>query len=133
MKAKSEEILEYYKRELAYLRRMGTAFAEQYPKVAGRLELGIDQCPDPHIERLIEAFAFLTARIQFNIESEFPQISTAFLGILYPHFLNPTPSMGVARLEVDPDQGKLTTGHLIPKHTQLFTQSLQGQNCRFRT
>ncbi|MBW1765684.1 MAG: type VI secretion system baseplate subunit TssF, partial [Deltaproteobacteria bacterium] len=31
MKAKSEEILEYYKRELAYLRRMGTAFAEQYP------------------------------------------------------------------------------------------------------
>ncbi|MBW1766817.1 MAG: type VI secretion system baseplate subunit TssF [Deltaproteobacteria bacterium] len=133
MKAKSEEILEYYKRELAYLRRMGTAFAEQYPKVAGRLELGIDQCPDPHIERLIEAFAFLTARIQFNIESEFPQISTAFLGILYPHFLNPTPSMGVARLEVDPDQGKLTTGHLIPKHTPLFTQSLQGQNCRFRT
>ncbi|MBW1803907.1 MAG: type VI secretion system baseplate subunit TssF [Deltaproteobacteria bacterium] len=133
MTAKSEEILEYYERELAYLRRMGTAFAEQYPKVAGRLELGIDQCPDPHIERLIEAFAFLTARIQFNIDSEFPLISTALLGILYPHFSNPIPSLGVARLEADPDQGKLTTGHLIPKHTPLFTQSLQGQLCRFRT
>ena len=73
MRADSEDLLEYYKRELTYLRRMGIAFAEQYPKVAGRLELGLDQCPDPHIERLIEAFAFLTARIQYNLESEFPQ------------------------------------------------------------
>jgi len=133
MKEYSEELLEYYTRELTYLRRMGMAFAEQYPKVAGRLELGIDQCPDPHVERLIEAFAFLTARVQYNIESEFPRFSTALLGILYPHFLNPVPSMSVARFEVDPTQGKFTTGHLIPKHTPLFAQTEQGQTCRFRT
>ena len=133
MRANSEELLEYYKRELTYLRKMGVAFAEQYPKVAGRLELGLDQCPDPHIERLIEAFAFLTGRIQYNIESEFPRFSMALLGILYPHFLNPIPSMSVARFEVDPTQGKLTTGHLIPKHTPLFAQTQQGQICRLRT
>jgi len=133
MRAHSEDFLEYYKKELTYLRRMGIEFAEQYPKVAGRLELGLDQCPDPHIERLIEAFAFLTARIQYNIESEFPQFSTALLGILYPHLLNPVPPMSIARFEVDPTQGKFTTGHLIRKHTPLFAQTQQGQICKFRT
>lgn len=133
MRAHSEDFLEYYKRELTYLRRMGIEFAEQYPKVAGRLELGLDQCPDPHIERLIEAFAFLTARIQYNIEGEFPQFSTALLGILYPHLLNPVPPMSIARFEVDPTQGKFTTGHLIRKHTPLFAQTQAGEICRFRT
>ena len=133
MRINDDQFLEYYKRELTYLRRMGAIFAERYPKIAARLELGIDQCPDPHIERLIEAFAFLTARIQYNLESEFPQISTALLSILYPHFLNPIPSMAIARFEVDPAQSILTTGHLIPKHTPLFAQTEQGHICRFRT
>lgn len=133
MRAHSEELLEHYKRELTYLRRMGIDFAKTYPKVAGRLELGLDQSPDPHIERLIEAFAFLTARIQHRIESEFPLFSTALLGILYPHFLNPIPSMSVTRFEVDPTKGKFTTGHEIRKHTPLFAQTQQGDLCRFRT
>jgi type VI secretion system protein ImpG len=133
MREHSQEFLEYYERELTYLRRRGIEFARQYPKVAGRLELGLDQCPDPHIERLIEAFAFLAARIQYNIESEFPQFSTALLGILYPQFVNPLPSMGIARFEVDPAQGKFTTGHLIRKHTPLFAQTRGGQLCKFRT
>lgn len=133
MRTDNAQLLEYYKRELTYLRKMGLAFAEQYPKVAGRLELGPDQCPDPHIERLIESFAFLTARIQYDIESEFPRLSTALLGALYPQFLSPVPSMTVARFEVDPTQGKLTSGHVIPKHTPLFAQTQQGQTCRLRT
>jgi len=133
MRTSSEELLEYYGRELTYLRRMGAAFAAQYPKVAGWLELGADQCPDPHIERLIESFALLTARLQHDIEGEFPELTSALLGILYPQFLNPVPSMSVARFEVDPDKGKITTGHTIPKHTPLFAQSEQGQICRFRT
>ncbi len=133
MRTDDVQLLEYYRRELTYLRKMGLAFAEQYPKVAGRLELGPDQCPDPHIERLIESFAFLTARIQYDLESEFPRLSTALLGALYPQFSSPVPSMTVARFEVDPTQGKLTSGHVIPKHTPLFAQTQQGQTCRLRT
>lgn len=129
----TEELLEYYKRELTYLRKMGVEFSQLYPKVAGRLELGMDQCPDPHIERLIEAFAFLAGRIQYNLESEFPRISAALLGTLYPHFLSPVPSMSIARFQVDPDQGKLTSGHLIPKETPLFARTEQEDLCRFRT
>ncbi|MBI3329158.1 MAG: type VI secretion system baseplate subunit TssF [Nitrospinae bacterium] len=128
-----EALLESYKRELTYLRKMGAEFARQYPKVAGRLELEEGECADPHVERLLEAFAFLTARIQYQIDSEFPEITSALLGILYPQLLNPVPSMAIARFDVDPTQGKLTTGHLIKKDTPLFAQAQQGLICRFRT
>ena len=127
------DLREYYQRELTYLRKMGRTFAHRYPKVASRLELGPDECADPQVERLIEAFAFLTARIQHQIDSEFPHITSALLGVLYPQFLNPVPAMTVARFEADSDQGKLTSGHLIPRHTSLFAQSPQGVTCRFRT
>ncbi len=113
---------------------MGSAFAESYPKVAGRLELGADASPDPHVERLIESFAFLTARIQQNLDSEFPEIAVELLNILHPHYLNPIPSMTVAAFEVDPKRGKLTSGHVIPKHTPLFAHAAEGEAvCRFRT
>jgi type VI secretion system protein ImpG len=128
-----EELLDLYQSELTYLRRMGAAFAESYPKVAGRLELGGDECPDPHVERLIEAFAFLTARIRLNLNEEFPEITSSLLEVLYPHYLRPVPSMTVARFDVDPGQGKLTTGHLVPRHTGLFTHTPDGLHCRFRT
>jgi len=128
-----EELLDLYQAELTYLRRAGAAFAEMYPKVAGRLELGGDECPDPHVERLIESFAFLTARIQHNLNEEFPEVTTSLLDVLYPHYLCPVPSTTVARLEVDPGQGKLTTGHLVPRHTPLFAQTRDGLHCRFRT
>nr|MDP9122394.1 type VI secretion system baseplate subunit TssF [Acidobacteriota bacterium] len=128
-----EDLLRAYWRELTYLRKMGAAFAATYPKVASRLEMGGDPSPDPHVERLIESFAFLTARIQHNLDSQFPEIAAELLNLLYPHYLNPVPSMAVAHLEVDPDLGKLTTGYTVPKHTPLFAQSPAGPVCRFRT
>src|ERR1700704_2863800 len=112
-----EDLLRYYKSELTYLRQMGGVFAERYPKIAKRLELGRDECADPHVERLIESFALLTARLQHEIDSEFPDITSALLGILYPQLTNPTPSMAVAQFNVDADQGKMmTTGFEIDRH-----------------
>ena len=115
-----EELLRYYLSELTYLREMGAAFSDAHPKVASRLELSPDESPDPHVERLLESFAFLTARIQRNLDQQFPEITTALLDILYPHYLRPVPSMTVARFRADPDQGKLTTGYKIPAHTPLY-------------
>src|SRR4051794_40628049 len=100
-----EELLKYYKSELTYLRRMGGVFAERYPKVAKRLELGRDECADPHVERLIEAFAFLTGRLQHEIDSEFPDITSALLNILYPQLTSPIPSMAIAQFNLAQDQG----------------------------
>jgi type VI secretion system protein ImpG len=128
-----EDFLRYYHGELTYLRRMGAIFAERYPKLAGRLELSPNDCADPQIERMLESFAFLTARIQRRMDAEFPEITSAFLGVLYPHLVNPIPSMSIAHFAADSQQGKLTTGFEIPRHTRLFAQTEEGLNCRFRT
>src|SRR3990170_3652990 len=128
-----DELLRAYQRELTYLRQMGAEFARQYPKIANRLELGNDECADPHVERLLEGFAFLTARIQVQLDNEFPEIPTALLGVLYPQFLDPLPSLTVARIDVDPAQGPLTTGFVLPRHTRLFAAAEDGRACRFRT
>ena len=133
MSVNQDELLPYYKKELAYLRGMGRLFAEKYPKLAGRLELGVHGSADPHVERLIECFAFLTGRIQHRLDSQFPEITTALLGVLYPHLVDPIPPLAIAHFEVDPDQGKLTTGYLIGKDTKLFAQTADGLTCRFRT
>jgi len=79
-----DDLLLYYERELTFLRQMGVEFAAKYPKVASRLVLEPDKCEDPHVERLLEAFAFLTARVHLKIDDEFPEITEALLSILHP-------------------------------------------------
>ncbi len=127
-----DQLLHYYVQELQSLRKRGAKFAKNYPKIAARLELNEEECPDPHIERLIEAVAFLTGRVQLQIEKELPIFTTALLDILYPHYLHPVPSLTITQFEVDPEQ-QLTAGHLIPKNTSLFTQTADGATCNFRT
>lgn len=128
-----DELLGYYERELIFLRQMGAEFAEKYPKVAGRLLLEPDKCEDPHVERMIEAFAFLTSRVHLKIDDEFPEVTESLLNVLYPHYLAPTPSMSIAQFALDPQQGKLTTGYSIGRETTLYSRPVQGTPCRFRT
>jgi len=80
----SDELLPYYNRELAFVRRLGVEFAAEHPKVAGRLGLPADPAQDPHVERLIEAFALLNARTRLKLEDDFPEITDALLDVLYP-------------------------------------------------
>jgi type VI secretion system protein ImpG len=129
----TESLLRYYNTELSYLRRMAHSFAQRYPQVAGRLELSADQCADPHVERMIESFALLTARLQRRMDGQFPEITTALLGALYPHLTNPVPPMAIVQFETDPEAGKLTDGHTIAPKTPVFAQSPDGLACRFRT
>jgi type VI secretion system protein ImpG len=129
----SETLLPYYNRELAYLRRLGAEFAEAHPKIAGRLRLGPDSTEDPHVSRLIEAFAYLSARTRFKLEDDFPEITEAMLGVLYPHYLNPVPAMAILQFALDPEQAELTSGYLVPAGTRVETEPIQGEPCRFRT
>lgn len=126
-------LLDYYNAELAYLRNVGGEFAAAHPKVASRLQLGAHECPDPHVERLIESFAFLTARLQRSLDVEVPGISSAMLEVLYPNYLDPVPPVTVAEMVVDPSQGKLSSGYPIPAGTPLFAETAEGEVCRFRT
>lgn len=128
-----EELLAYYERELTYLRHMGAEFAQKYPKVAGRLLLEPDRCEDPHVERLLEAFAFLAARIHLRIDDDFPEITSSLLGILYPHYIRPLPSMSVVQFHADPEQGKRSTGLTVPRGATMYSREVDGVPCKFRT
>lgn len=128
-----DELLEYYERELTYIRQLGAEFSEKYPKVASRLLLEPNRCEDPHVERLIESFAFLAARVHLKIDDEFPEITEALLSVLYPHYIRPIPSCTIAQFHLDPEQGKLTTGLPIPGGSMLYSQPVDGYPCKFKT
>ncbi len=128
------QLLERYREELLFLRRMGAKFAKQYPRLARRLELDGSQSPDPHVERLLEGVAFLTARLQQALDGELPQVTAGLLGYLYPHFTQPVPSMAIAQLQPDDGGAGLTSGLEVPRHSKLFIEtSFQRRTCRFRT
>ena len=129
----TDQLLPYYQRELAFIRRMGAEFAEKHPEVAGALRLGADSSEDPHVERMIMAFAYLTARIRHKLDDDFPELTTALLGVLYPHYLAPIPSMAVVEFQLDRAQSGLTAGYRIDRHRSIETEPIGGEPCRFRT
>ena len=128
-----DDLLLYYERELTFLRQMGVEFAGRYPKIASRLMIEPDKCEDPHVERMLEAFAFLAARVHLKIDDEFPEITEALLSILYPHYMRPIPSMSVAEFHVDPTQAPPETGMKVDRGALLRSRPLQGVPCKFRT
>lgn len=128
-------LLDYYNRELAHVREMGGEFAAEFPKIAGRLGLSAFECADPYVERLLEGFAFLAARVQLKIDAEFPAFTQHLLEMVYPHYLAPTPSMAVVQLQPDPTEGALVEGIAVPAGTTLRSAVGKGGEtpCEYRT
>jgi type VI secretion system protein ImpG len=114
---------------------MGAEFARDFPKIAGRLNMGSLDVADPYVERLLEGFAFLTARVQLKLEAEFPTFTQSLLQMVYPHYMAPTPSMAVVRMIPDAALRTMPQGVTIAAQTEL--RSLLGTedqtNCAFRT
>lgn len=127
-----EDLLPHYENELTILRKLSKDFARRYPKIAGRLMLDGEVCEDPHVERLIESFAFLTARIHRKLDDELPEVTEALLSVLYPHFLRPVPSMSIAQLAATPGVG-LSTCQPIARGTQLLSRPVNGMPVKYRT
>ena len=128
-----EELLPFYNSELQNLRTLAREFSKEYPKIAARLMIEGDSVGDPHVERLIESVAFLSARVQHKLDQQFPEISTALLNVLYPHLLRPIPSMSIAQFEVTPDKLHLSGRHRVERHRELFSPPIDGIAVKFRT
>ena len=128
-----DDLLLYYERELTYLRRLGAEFGARYPKVAARLQLEPGKCEDPHVERLLEGFAFLAARVHHRLDDDLPEVSEALLEVLHPQVVRPIPSLTLVELELDPELGKLPGGVRVPRGSELRSRAVQGMPCRFRT
>lgn len=121
-------LLEYYNSELIYLKELGAEFSRHYPKVASRLGMQDSEVADPYIERLMEGFAFLTARVQLKMDAEFPRLSQKLLEIIYPNYLAPTPSMSIVELSPDVNKGELSNGYIVPHGTIMESLCLKKDN-----
>ncbi len=128
-------LLRYYELELQHLRGMGAEFAREFPKMAGRLGLEGFTCADPFVERLLEGFAFLTARVQLKLEAEFPRFTQSLLETIFPHYLAPTPSLTMVQFQPLLTDAALGGGIAIPHGTGLRTQIGKGDQtaCEYRT
>jgi len=128
-------LLEYYDRELQYIREMGGEFAKEFPKIAGRLGLDAFECADPYVERLLEGFAFLAARVQLKVDAEFPRFTQHLLEMVYPHYLPPIPSMAIVQVLPNLNEGSLAEGFAVPRGSQLRSGIVEGEQtaCEYRT
>jgi type VI secretion system protein ImpG len=128
-----DNLLPFYERELGFLRRYSREFSEKYPKIAGDLLMAGEVCEDPHIERMIQSFALMTARISKRLDDDFPEFTEALLEVLYPHYLRPFPSCSIARFDYSAGAGQLTEAQVIARGTELVTRSVKGVACKFRS
>lgn len=117
----------YYQDELAYLRELGREFAEHNPEAAGWLaEPGVD----PDVERLLEGFSFLTARIREKLDDELPEFTHALLQLFWPHYLRPIPSMTV--VQFTPRAKQAGKPHTVPRGAELASVPVDDTSCVFR-
>jgi len=129
----TDTLFRYYERELIFIRQFAQDFAKQYPAAASRLRLEPAQSTDPHVERLIEGFALLAGRIHHKLDDEFPELTDALLGLLYPHYLAPVPSMAIVQFELDAERAKLPDGFPIERNSTLSTPPIGEGPCKYRT
>src|SRR5579884_929816 len=129
----SKSLYDYYESELLFIRELAKEFAREHPAAAGRLLLEPNRSADPHVERLIESLALLTGRIQHKLADEFPELTDALLGVLYPHYLAPIPSMAIVQFDPDPVRLESPDGFRIERHSILRTPPLDGLRCQYRT
>ena len=126
----AETFLQRYNDELLALRRRASRFADAFPKIAGRLRLTGEIADDPHIERLIQSFAYSAARVRQKLDDEFPELTDGLLETLYPHYVAPIPSMSIMRFSPSDTLASVQT---VPRHTEILAEPVGGETCRFRT
>ncbi|MFP2923987.1 type VI secretion system baseplate subunit TssF [Pyxidicoccus sp. 3LG] len=118
----------YYLSELTYLRELGRAFGLANPGVAGHL---IERGADPDVERLLEGFAFLTARIRERVENDIPELVHVLADLLLPHYLRPLPACSI--VELLPQARALRGRTRVSAGTELAARPVDGTSCTFRT
>lgn len=131
MPPEMDTLLPHYERELAWFDEASKAFAQRYPRVAGRLAGGAELMADPHVERLIQAVALLGARLHRRLDVEMPRIAEALLEVLHPEALRPFPSCSVVRFTAERSLGQMSSARCIPRGTLLHSAPVQGVACRF--
>jgi type VI secretion system protein ImpG len=128
-------LLDYYNQELIYMREMAGEFAQSHPKIARRLGMQAGEVADPYVERIIESFCFMSARMQIKLDAEFPRFTERLLEVVYPNYVAPTPAMAVARFFPSRKEGSLAGGFHVARGSAFKARVPDGEAtaCQFRS
>lgn len=119
---------EFFRAELDFLKRDGQHFSKIYPHLSRFLS---DEIVDPEAERIIESFAFLTARLKEKVQDNLPEITQSMIQLLWPNYLRPLPSCAI--LNFSPKERAITTKHIVQKGTFVSSKPVDGTICQFQT
>lgn len=117
-----------FRDELAFLKKEGNLFSEIHPHLSRFLS---EKSGDPDAERIIESFAFLTAKVREKLNDSFPELTHSILHLLWPNYLRPIPSCSI--LQFVPKERAITTKHIVHKGTQVDSIPINGTKCHFST
>ncbi len=128
-----EQLLPYYEKQLQEFGQQSREFAQKYPKIAQRLSLNQEQIDDPHIERLIQAFSLIAARIDKKLADSYDVFTHSLFEVMFPQYLRHFPACTVVSFEDLNKIKQLTTAHIIPQKTALKSRSFKGVQCEFNS
>jgi type VI secretion system protein ImpG len=131
--SKLDILLKYYTAEMNYLVKEGNVFAEKYSKAGQNIDWNVNQSNDPHIQRLLESFAFLSASLNYRIDNANTNLSQSIIAALLPQFVRPVPSMTIMSLNIANDAADNFAGDIIPARTEMRAESLNGESFKFQT
>lgn len=128
-----QDLLSYYKKEISELREEGLIFSKQYPDIAKKISFSNIESSDPHIERMLESFAFLSARIKRQNDVLMLDAARLLLECIYSDLLGVIPSIGLVKFCIDKD-ASLSFGHtLIKRGENIFINNDNGSKFQFIT
>jgi type VI secretion system protein ImpG len=131
----NRDFLEHYNRELKILYERSKEFAEEFPGVAERLGGLSEEQMDPGIASLLEGSAFMAARVQLKLKSEFSEFTSALLDQLLPNYLAPIPSAVLVQAEPPYEDPGLIDGKVFQRGDYIdavYVEQERRVSCRFR-
>lgn len=128
-----EDLLPYYEKQLQEFSQQSREFATKYPKIAQRLSLNQEHIDDPHIERLIQAFSLISARIDKKLNDSYEIFTRSIFEVMFPQYLKTFPACSLVSFEDSNKTKNLKEDYIIPKNTVLKARSIRGVQCEYRT
>ncbi len=131
----NREFLEYYNRELKILYERSADFAAEFPGVAERLGGLTAETMDPGLAGLLEGSAFMAARVQLKLKSEFSEFTTALLDQILPNYLAPIPSAALVQASPSYDDPNLLDGIHFKKGSYIdavYIEQERRVSCRYQ-
>lgn len=127
-----DSFLDYFEDELGALSDHFRQFGERYPKSVSAAKIA-PRSSDPHINLLIETFAYYTAKMRARVEEIKYAVPEAILSNIDPALIETVPAMTLAHCAIDYDKPPAPDGITLARGTRLFAKAQDGSYCNFKT